>query len=331
MKRAADGRRFTQILFALCLLSGCGRYGDFTLAPPDQDGPRPPFSWSAAPQPVIDRGTASDVLNPSVVRFGGAYLNLYSEFDGKTWHTTLAKSPDGEHWDKIGRVLSPEGWEGNYIAANGSAVVAGSEILYWYQAGDPVSIGFARSPNGREWRKHSEAVLKPGPRGSFDERGVADPYVIRAGEWYVMFYLGADRAGRQQLGMARSTNGVSWEKLRSNPILELGAGGAFDENGLGEAAVWSSHDAYWMLYTGRDRAERRRIGLARSADGVNWSRQGGFTPMAGDQPWNSEVMCDPSVEVTADGVRVWFGGGNVAHPAERINGAIGVGMLRGSK
>jgi predicted GH43/DUF377 family glycosyl hydrolase len=326
---AANKRELTRITLLQCLvLSACGRYGDFTLPTPEQGGPRAPFSWSAAAEPVIDRGTDVDVLNPSVVKFGGAFLNLYSSFDGKTWHTALATSPDGEHWQKAGRVLSPEGWEGSYIAANGSALVARSEILYWYQAGDPVRIGLARSADGRAWRKHPAAVLEPGPRGSFDERGVADPYVIRAGEWFVMFYLGVDRAGRQQLGMARSTDGVRWEKLRTNPILEIGTAGAFDENGLGEPAVWSSDDKYWMLYTGRDRAERRRIGLAKSADGVNWSRELGFAPIAGDQPWNREVMCDPSVEVTPDGVRVWFGGGNVAHPAERINGMIGVGFLR---
>ncbi|HEV8145795.1 MAG TPA: hypothetical protein VGP79_05425, partial [Bryobacteraceae bacterium] len=252
----------------MCFLSGCGRYGDFTLAPPERGGPRAPFSWSAGAGPVIDRGADVDVLNPSVVKFGGAYLNLYSSFDGKTWHTVVATSPDGEHWQKVGRVLSPEGWEGSYIAANGSALVASSEILYWYQSGDPVRIGLARSADGRAWRKHPAAVLEPGPRGSFDERGIADPYVIRSGEWLVMFYLGVDRAGRQQLGMARSKDGVSWEKLRTNPILEIGVAGAFDENGLGEPAVWSSDDAYWMLYTGRDHGERRRIGLARSADGV---------------------------------------------------------------
>jgi sucrose-6-phosphate hydrolase SacC (GH32 family) len=159
---------------------------------------------------------------------------------------------------------------------------------------------------------------------------VADPYVIRAGEWFVLFYLGANRAGQQQLGMARSADGVRWEKLRSNPILEIGSAGAFDENGLGEPAVWSSGGSYWMLYTGRDRGERRRIGLARSADGVHWSRDSAFSPIAGDQPWNRAVMCDPSVEVTPAGVRVWFGGGDVPHPAERINGMIGVGMLRGA-
>jgi len=83
-----------------------------------------------------------------------------------------------------------------------------------------------------------------------------------------------------------------------------------------------------MLYTGRDRAEHRRIGLARSRDGVLWRRVSEAAVLNGTEPWNSKVVCDPEVDVTADGVRVWFGGGDVANPAENIHGQIGMALLR---
>jgi predicted GH43/DUF377 family glycosyl hydrolase len=266
------------------------------------------------------------VLNPSVVRFRENYLNLYSGYDGHTWHTGVATSSDGIQWKKQGRILSPEGWEGSYIAANGSALVKDGEILYWYQAGDPVRIALARSSDGVAWRKEG-LVLPTGPRGSFDERGVADPYVIRVGDRFYLYYLGTDRAARQRLGVARSSDGVKWEKLRSNPVLELGEPGAFDEVGLGEPAVWSSGGSYWMLYTGRARGERRRIGLAKSLDGVQWEREPGFTPLTGSEAWDSQVLCDPTVEVTADRIRVWFGGGDVPSPDQNLHGQIGLGVL----
>ena len=141
-----------------------------------------------------------------------------------------------------------------------------------------------------------------------------------------MYYLGMDRARRQRLGIARSPDGIAWEKLVSNPILELGASAAFDEMGLGEPAVWSSGGSYWMLYTGRARGEKRRIGLAKSPNGVSWSRQ----PLVieGAEPWDREVVCDPTVEVLPDAVRVWFGGGDVPRPDQGLHGQIGVGMLR---
>jgi len=312
------------LVFAGILLTGCGRYADFTLPPPETKGPSAPFTWEARPDPVIARGDVSDVLNPSVVRFQGAYWNFYSEFDGRAWRTAAATSPDGFAWTKLGPVLSrPD------IAANGSAVVVGDEILYWYEVGYPLRIALARSGDGKNWTANGETVAPLGPRGSFDERAVADPYVIRAGENFYMFYLGQDRARRQSLGIARSSDGVTWEKLRSNPILEPGTSGTFDENGLGEPAVWTSGGQWWMLYTGRDKNELRHLGLARSVDGVRWERVPNFV-VSGTNKWDSQVLCDPSVEQMPDGaIRVWFGGGDVARPDQGLHGQIGVGFLRG--
>src|SRR5262249_20277529 len=169
------------------------------------------------------------------------------------------------------RILSPIS---GTIAANGSALVQSADILYWYQSDHNIELAQSSS----NWQER-DTVLRPGPRGSFDELGVADPYVIRAADHFYMYYLGTDRARRQRLGVARSHDGANWEKLRGNPILELGSPGAFDEVGLGEPSVWSSGGSWWMLYTGRDRAEHRKIGLAKSPDGVHWQRDLKFPPI----------------------------------------------------
>ncbi|MBK5291782.1 MAG: hypothetical protein JJE04_08925 [Acidobacteriia bacterium] len=329
--------------FAVCglvlLMSGCGNYADFRLPALSQASraavvPR----WQTDPEPVLGRGPAGafdsvDALNPSVIVRNQTgvriWWNLYSGFDGTAWHTGLARSIDGVLWEKLGKVLSPDpgSWEGRYIAANGSSLEVGKEIFYWYQAGEPPRVGLARSTDGRRWRKDAQPVLPLGPRGSWDERASADPYVVRYGEYLYMYYLGEDRARRQRLGVARSQDGVVWWKLRGNPVLELGDAAAFDEQGLGEPAVWASHGRYWMLYTGRDRVENRRLGLAWSADGVTWKRWSGNAVLAGDRPWNAKVVCDPTVEVEGGRIRVWFGGGDVAHPAENIHGQIGRATL----
>jgi predicted GH43/DUF377 family glycosyl hydrolase len=327
-------RNITPGLFALAVAS-CGRYRDFTLPAPDgKPQPQITWQWRGEPAPVLSPGEtweSSDVLNPSVFSIHGRLLNLYSGFDGKTWRTGLAISSDGAGWEKAGQVLSPDpsGWEGDYIAANGSALVDGKEISYYYQAGSPPRIGLAKSLDGRVWKKNGLPVLETGPYASWDERGLGDPYVIRFGQHLFLFYTGIDRAHRQRLGMAESVDGITWYKLRANPVMELGDYGSFDERGLGEPAVWASHGYYWMLYTGRDRNENRRMGLARSRDGVRWEKQPPV--ISGDQAWDSKVVCDPSVISTGKTVRVWFGGGDVARPDERIHGRIGVGELRATE
>jgi hypothetical protein len=50
--------------------------------------------------------------------------------------------------------------------------------------------------------------------------------------------------------------------------------------------------------------------------------------LSGGQEWDSKVVCDPTVAPGPDGLRVWFGGGNRAEPAENLNGQIGYAVLR---
>jgi predicted GH43/DUF377 family glycosyl hydrolase len=315
----------------LCtLLANCGSYSDFTLPALTNGAPlvlRAQFS----PRPVLERAEAHDVLNPSVVRIGSIFYNLYSEFDGRTWRTALAASPDGRVWSKQGRVLSPDPatWEGGYSAANGTVLMEGGEWWYWYQAGDRglPRIGLARSVDGRHWRKEAAPVLEPGPRGSWDERGVADPYVLKLGGEFYVYYLGQNRARQQQIGLARSRDGLHWSKLRANPVLTIPwpGTGRPDDNGLGEPAVWQANGWYWMLYTGRNASERRQLIAARSSDGVHWQRQQTFSP--GRDGWDGAVRCDATVLVEDGHVRLWYGGGDIARPDENLDGQIGEGEL----
>lgn len=315
---------------AVCaaLLAGCGKYGDFQLPPAPGPVREVTWTWIPQPDPVLSPGPPGsfdsvDALNPSIWKAPGEYRNLYSGWDGKVWRTGLAVSPDGLHWNKTGLLLSPgpAAWEGAYIAANGTQL----EDRYYYQAGNPPQIGLAR--NLRD--KLSHPVLTTGPRGAWDERGVADPYVRAVGGKLYLFFLGQDRARRQRLGVAVSTDGEHWTKSLANPILELGPPGSFDENGLGEPAVWPQFGRWWMLYTGRARNEWRRTGLAVSDDGIHWTRVGRSPLLDVGPDWNSRVVCDPEIELLPNGdVRVWFGGGNRPEPAENLHGQIGIGVLR---
>jgi predicted GH43/DUF377 family glycosyl hydrolase len=320
--------RAALVLISLASLS-CNRYADFTLPAVVATG----SSWlqfSENRGPVLLREKASDVLNPSVVESNGELLNFYSEYDGRTWHTALARSTDGNAWRKEGRILSPDSttWEDSYIAANGSAAILNGRWFYWYVSGPQTKprIGLATSSDPANLLKSGQPVLSPGPRGSFDELAVADPYVIRISSYWYMFYLGEDRARRQQIGLARSEDGIEWFKLRSNPVLGVEKPGGMDDRGLGEPAVWQSQGWYWMLFTGRDAHENRSLGLARSSDGVNWVRSP--ETFRGSETWDSKVLCDPTVLVDQGRIRVWFGGGDVASPDQNLHGQIGTGEMK---
>jgi len=212
---------------------------------------------------------------------------------------------------------------GSYIAANGSALSYGGQFWYWYETGarDRLRISLARSADARAWQPEPAPVVDAGPAGSWDERAVVDPYVIRIEPYFYLYYLGQDRAARQRIGVARSGDGVHWEKLRSNPVVEMDE----EEAGIGEPAVWQSDGFYWMLYTVRDFAENRYLRLARSTDGVRWTKLA--VQYKGTQAWNSKAICDPTVVVEGGRILVWFGGGDVASPDENLHGQIGFATL----
>jgi predicted GH43/DUF377 family glycosyl hydrolase len=298
-------------------LIGCGRYANFTLPEVRGGDTSLVYRFVAEAEPVIARGEFRDVLNPTVA----GRVNLYSVYDGRQWHTALATSADGLHWRQEGIVLRAAA--GSYIAANGSAVAFGGQVWYWYETGtkERLRISLGRSVDGRAWRSEAAPVLDTGPAGAWDERAVADPYVIRIDPYFYMYYLGQDRAVRQRIGVARSGDGVHWEKLRANPVVEMDE----EEAGIGEPAVWQSDGFYWMLYTVRDFAENRHLRLARSTDGVRWTKLA--VRYRGTQAWNSKVICDPSVVVEGGRILVWFGGGDAASPDENLHGQIGFATL----
>ena len=187
-------------------------------------------------------------------------------------------------------------------------------------------VGLAISSDGKSFDiRTKESVLKVGSAGEWDCNGVADPYVISFGGNLYMYYLGMDELNVQRLGVAMSKDGQNWIKSENNPIMDVGVMGSFDENGLGEPSVIYKAPYFYMLYTGRNAIEQRNIGVAISSDGVNWKKlsyDGMFNLF--DNSWDNQVICDTTILENENGnYTVWYGGGNVAAPAENLNGKIG--------
>jgi predicted GH43/DUF377 family glycosyl hydrolase len=290
-------------------------------------------------QPVLTRGGAGswdsiDLLNPSVIRFKEHLYNYYSGFDGQVWHTGVALSNDGVNWEKYDKnpVLSPspKDWDVSYISANGAAILWGGKVLYFYQGVDVygvTNIGLATSEDGLTFQKATKPVLTTGPIHTWDSAAVGDPYVIAKGDTLYLYYLGQNEKSVQRLGLARSKDGMHWEKLLTNPFLDVGAAGTFDENGLGEPSVAHVPPFFYLVYTGRDASENRNIGYAISTDGVNWKKMTTKGLLSSDQrgKWASHVVCDTTLLSKGNGkFAVWFGGGDKQEPAQNLSGQVGL-------
>ena len=264
-----------------------------------------------SPQPLLSPSPGSwdsrEVAHPRLVERDGRMYLFYSGFDGVLWRTGLALSRDGISWQKNPLpILEPSasGWDAESITARGSVLLEKGSFFYWYQGGRaPYSaIGVASSVDGVHWTKHPGPVLEPGPRGSWDSGGVADPYVVKRGETLFLYYVGQDSKDTSRLGIASSRDGIHWAKYPHNPVLNLGEPGTFDERGLEAPAVLHVSRGMALFYTARDTQGTRRIGLALSADGVTW-RKAGVVLDRGHSPY---------VSISGKQLLLWYSGlGNI--------------------
>lgn len=155
-------------------------------------------------------------------------------------------------------------WEGASVDTPEVARV-GDEVFLFYSAAG--GIGLARSSDGIAFTKQPSPVLAAG--GEAWEAGQAPraPGFVELGPGdFRLFY---EANGR--LGEARSSDGLSWERLGPGPVLEPVADAAdepaFDGLGVGDPEVVTAKTAEGrrvtrVYYTGRSADGSSGIGLA---------------------------------------------------------------------
>jgi hypothetical protein len=167
-------------------------------------------------------------------------------------------------------------WESDGVAA-GSVILDGSTYKMWYSGYDDdgiTQIGYATSTNGIDWDKYAgNPVLHVGTPGNWDSFIVGGPSVIKDGATYKMWYTGSNSSLIGRIGYATSTDGINWVKYASY-VLNVGAAGTWEENGVLDPSVIKDGPTYKMWYSGRDVDGSilglMAIGYATSNDGLVW-------------------------------------------------------------
>ena len=153
--------------------------------------------------------------------------------------------------------------------------------------------------------------------GAWDAHGASAPSVAFAAEGDVrLYYHTFDReAGAFTVGMARSRDGMAWERDAPGCGAKIGAGaeGSFDERGAAYVQVVPNPAAddgsYLMFYEARDADWKASIGVAWSPDGINWRRGAAPVLEAADGAWDSAGVGMPCfVDVPGGTPRLYFTG-----------------------
>jgi predicted GH43/DUF377 family glycosyl hydrolase len=163
-----------------------------------------------------------------------------------------------------------------------SVIARGGGYTMW--AGGSVNnvsgIFMATSTNGTSWTLDTSPVLGPGPPGSWDSYVVYGPSVVWNGTQYLMYFSANNGTMRSRsIGVAFSSNGVSWTEYSHNPIIK-GGPGYYDAWWARFPSVVLDNGIYKMWYTGSyPNYGPHSLGLgidyATSTDGVTWTKYAG--------------------------------------------------------
>ena len=195
-----------------------------------------------------------EVTRPYVLVENDGLTMWYSAHSEKQVAIARATSRDGVTWQREGVVLLPTlAWEKAALMC--PSVLRDSDGRYhmWFSGGEryePDAIGYATSVDGIVWtRVRDEPVLRPGTPGSWESDRVAGAHIFRYGDWLYAAYIGfANGFEDSAIGIARSRNGVSWERHADNPVVSRGAAGEFDSINVYKPFVVVDGDEWRMWF-----------------------------------------------------------------------------------
>ena len=265
----------------------------------------PPFSENIAllgDKPVLYRGQedswdSSLVIPGAVIQQGGLYHLFYTGMkisrqldsggvgyaistNGFDWHRvadvpllTWDETVGSDLWLRVSDVRIDANGEWTLYFSSASRAISEENPAIWRAT--------ASAPTG-PWEFDDIPLLEPGNSGAWDQFGVTEPIILEIKDGYRMYYLNQrrdNRNGLSAIGMATSTDGISWTKY-NDPATEKEFTESDFVKTLGEGTVgfqeiqafdlWQDDTGdYGMLffYGGRT---TNTMSYANSPDGIAW-------------------------------------------------------------
>ena len=107
-----------------------------------------------------------------------------------------------------------------------------------------------------EWTQAVDSsILKPTLPWEID--CVEGASIVVIGETMYMFYAGGYNNQPQQIGLAKSNDGIKWQRVSNNPFLPNGPKGSWNESESGHPDIFKNKNGeYYLFYQGN--ADRGR-------------------------------------------------------------------------
>ena len=265
--------------------------------------------------------------DPSVVRFGGRYLMYFSlpPFDAqhapanapKGWNIGIAESQDLASWKKIAELHPEQPCDQKGLCAPGALVLNGKVHLFdqSYGGGKRDAICHAVSDDGITFtRDPRNPVFRP--HGDWTSGRAIDAEAFPFNGRLLLYFATRDPSMTTQMVGVASADLASdfgpgaWTQLKDGPILrpEL----PWEKKCIEASTVTRRGDTLYMFYAGAYNNEPQQVGVAKSTDGINWTRLSDQPLLANGQPgeWNASESGHPCVFDDINGKTWLFFQGN---------------------
>lgn len=212
-------------------------------------------------------------------KVNGRYLGVWQAYPSPGYEEGpavmgLAWSDDFRHWERGGIILEPDPnaeWEAGglykpYLMKEGDTYYlfynAKNKAARWNE-----QSGVATSKDLKTWARYSgNPIITNGQADSWDARFASNPWVVRAGNRWALFYFGLPNAGHARDLMALGKDLFHFTKV-PEIIIDAGPPGSIDETHAHKPALITWQGDLYHFYcavSGKWPNELRGISVARS-------------------------------------------------------------------
>lgn len=288
----------------------------------------PEMKWADTTRKFDDKGNNIPwAKDPTVVKFKGKYLMYFTllpdektKKNGVSIVIGIAESENLKDWKLLGEVMPMQTCDAKGLGAPCARVWDGKVHLFYqsYGTGKNDAICYASSEDGLEFKPHPEnPIFRPSGDYTCGRAIDADVFIFKG----KIFLYAATRDPEmkiQKLVVAttdlKSDFGPkTWTQPVDHSILDPEL--PWETNCIEAPTVCQRGDFLIMFYAGGYNNDPQRIGVAKSDDGINWTRLWSvpFIPNGPKGNWNSSESGHPGVFVDDDGRTYLFYQGNPDH------------------
>jgi predicted GH43/DUF377 family glycosyl hydrolase len=295
----------------------------------------PPYAES---DPVLKAGPESFdsfyIFGAGITRDNTIWEMFYSGYTSlMEGSICYASSYDGIHWTKYPGNPIFTFWE-DPLAASGAmempsvAIFDSSYFLYYDYGNTPAStgIGLATAPVVEIVPPNFTAftagnpVIPRGPAGSWDVGLVFTPLLTVVNDTFYLCYTGSQDYSSQpfSIGLATSTDGYTFTKSDSNPILS-GDGSGFDAYSVESGKLYYDNVNWYLYYNGLESTPNipGRIISRATADNPHgpWVRTNDALLIGGSNgEWDDKIAAPLQILPTDTGLVMYYWGSDEWYP-----------------